>query len=119
MKKKAKKYHHKKFKYLVNIEWSEADQAYLAKIPELRGLVTHGETLEEAAKNATDAIATWIEAAQEACVEIPEPIALQKMSGRFVTRIDPEIHRDLVMKAKQTGKTLNGIVSEILEEAVH
>lgn len=53
MRKKSRKYKHEKFKYLVNIEWSEEDEAYLARIPELRGLVTHGDSIKEAAQRAT------------------------------------------------------------------
>jgi len=117
MAKKAK-YSHAQYKYLVVIEWSPEDQIYVAKVPELLGCSTHGKTIQGAAKHVADAIATWIDGAKEAEIDIPEPIASRKFSGRFVTRIDPELHRQLVIQAKQKGKPLNSIVTEVLKESL-
>lgn len=117
MAKKAK-YQHERCKYLVVIEWAPEDEVYVAKVPELLGCATHGDTIEEAAKHVSDAIATWIEGAKEAEIEIPEPIASRKFSGRFVTRVDPEIHRQLVIRAKEKGKPLNSVVTEVLRESL-
>jgi len=44
-----------KKKYKVNIEWSEEDEAYLAKVPEL-ALITHGDTKKHAREMAKEAI---------------------------------------------------------------
>lgn len=43
-------------RYSVVIQWSEEDQAYLARAPELPGCITHGDTYEEALKNALEVI---------------------------------------------------------------
>jgi predicted RNase H-like HicB family nuclease len=59
--------------YAIVIQWSEEDQAYLARAPELPGCITHGETYEEALKNAQEVIELWIEAAQETGRSIPSP----------------------------------------------
>ena len=107
-----------KFKYMVNIRWSEKDEAYVAEVPELVGCATHGKTYEEAVRNAQDAIETWMEGAKESGYPIPEPLARRKFSGKFMTRIDPNLHRDLAMKAKESGKTLNGLVQEIIEKGL-
>lgn len=103
-----------RFKYMVSIRWDEKDQAYVAEVPELPGCATHGKTYEQAVRNTQDAIETWIEGAREAKYPIPEPLAERKFSGKFMTRIDPELHRELTLKAKTTGKTLNGLVEEML-----
>lgn len=107
-----------KFKYMVHVRWSEEDRAYIAEVPELPGCATHGSTYEAAIKNAQDAIASWIEAAEESGYPIPEPFAVKKFSGKFVTRIDPELHRTLAVKAKEAGKTLNGFIQELLENGI-
>ena len=49
------------------------DGGYLAIAPELPGCKSDGETPQEALENAYDAIACWIEAAQELCRQIPLP----------------------------------------------
>ena len=107
-----------KFKYMVHVKWSEEDNAYVAEVPELPGCATHGSTYETAIKNAQDAIASWIEGAKENRYPIPEPLATKKFSGKFITRIDPELHRILALKAKELGKTLNGLIQELLETGI-
>ncbi len=42
------------------IEWSDEDQAYLARFPSLRGCVTHGKTPESAFRNGLDALETYL-----------------------------------------------------------
>lgn len=107
----------KDYLYLVNIRWSEEDEAFVAEVPELPGCASHGRTIEAAARNVKEAIEAWLEGAKEAGVKIPEPVATRRFSGKFVARIEPKVHRALAVKAETQGKSLNGFVSEILEEA--
>ncbi len=46
---------------------------YVALVPDLPGCMSDGETPEEAAGNVRDAIACWIEAAQDQGRVIPRP----------------------------------------------
>jgi antitoxin HicB len=64
-----------KLEYAVRIErLAENDGGgYLATVPDLPGCMSDGETPEEALKNVQDAIASWIEAAKEWKLDIPEP----------------------------------------------
>ena len=61
-------------KYEVIIYWSKEDEAYIAEVPQLAGCAAHGDSQEEALRNAQDAIALWIETAKEFGDPIPEPI---------------------------------------------
>ncbi len=106
------------FKYLVNVRWSVEDDAYIAEVPELPGCATHGATYEIAIRHAQDAIASWISGAKQSGYPIPEPVAERKFSGNFVTRVPPALHRALVIKAKESGKTLNKFIQELLESGV-
>lgn len=60
-------------KYSMVITWSPEDGAYIVSVPELPGCMADGETPEEAAKNAEQVIAEWLETAKEEGREIPEP----------------------------------------------
>jgi predicted RNase H-like HicB family nuclease len=60
-------------KYEVIIYWSEADQAYIAEVPELPGCMGDGSTYQEALANAETIIQEWIETATELGRPIPEP----------------------------------------------
>ena len=64
-----------KLEYAVRIErLAENDGGgYVATVPDLPGCMSDGETPEEALKNVQDAIASWIEAAKEWKLDIPEP----------------------------------------------
>src|SRR5574337_1175390 len=52
-------------KYKVIIYWSEEDQVYIAEVPELPGCLAHGVTREAAMASVQEAIALWIETAEE------------------------------------------------------
>jgi antitoxin HicB len=46
---------------------------YLATVAELPGCVSDGDTPEEALRKVQEAIASWIEAAKEWKMDIPQP----------------------------------------------
>ena len=65
-------------RYSMVIEWSDEDQAYLVTLPEwtervIGGVVTHGETYEEAVQNGIEALKALIGWAQESGEPLPEP----------------------------------------------
>jgi predicted RNase H-like HicB family nuclease len=60
-------------RYEVIIFWSAEDRAFVADVPELPGCMAHGATHEEALRNAQDAIALWVETAEEDGRSVPQP----------------------------------------------
>ncbi len=60
-------------KYEVIIYWSEADNAFIAEVPELAGCMADGETYQEALANAEIIIQEWLETAKELGRKIPVP----------------------------------------------
>lgn len=110
---KSQKHH-----YLINILWSEEDQLYIAEVPELEGCISHGKTVSVAAKNAEDAITSWILAAKKMRHPVPEPALKRKVSGKFNLRIPKEIHKSLIIRALKEGVSLNHIVATLLARAV-
>ena len=61
------------YRYELIIFWSEEDKRYLVEVPELPGCMTDGVTYQEAIKNAEIVISEWIDTAQSAGREIPQP----------------------------------------------
>jgi len=63
--------------YSVVIEWSEEDQAYVVILPEWADRyvmpVGDGATYEEALASARDALATFVQFAQEDGKSLPQP----------------------------------------------
>ncbi len=60
-------------KYQIILYWSEEDSLYIAEVPELAGCIAHGTTDSEALRNVQDAIALWIDTANEFGDPIPKP----------------------------------------------
>ncbi len=60
-------------KYEVILYWSNADDAFVAEVPELAGCVAHGSTQQAALENVNQAIGLWIDTAREFGDPIPEP----------------------------------------------
>lgn len=61
------------YKYETIIYWSEEDQLFIADVPELPGYMAHGESPDEALKNAQEAMELWIDTAKEFGDPVPEP----------------------------------------------
>ncbi len=61
------------FKYELVIYWSEADEAFIAEVPELPGCMADGTSYAQAVANAEVVILEWIETAKELGREIPGP----------------------------------------------
>ncbi len=60
-------------RYEIVLYWSEADDAFIAEVPELAGCKADGSTYEEAVANARVVISDWIETAEAIGRPIPEP----------------------------------------------
>jgi predicted RNase H-like HicB family nuclease len=60
-------------KYEIIIYWSEADNVFVAEVPELAGCMADGKSYSEALQNAEIIIAEWIETAHTLGREIPVP----------------------------------------------
>jgi predicted RNase H-like HicB family nuclease len=82
---------------------------YGARYPELPGCITCGETLDSVARNAEDAKKSWLMAAMEDGIEIPEPATedINQYSGQFKLRIPKALHKALAEHAKREGISMN------------
>lgn len=47
-------------RYSMTLTWDEESGVYVVSVPELPGLLTHGETYEEAARKGAAFIETWV-----------------------------------------------------------
>ncbi|MEH2317642.1 type II toxin-antitoxin system HicB family antitoxin [Nostoc sp.] len=66
-------------KYTIVIQWSEEDQCYVVLLPEFTNIMqpcTHGETYEEAFKNAQEVLEMLIESSLADGEPLPEPKTL-------------------------------------------
>ena len=104
-----------KYKYQIVIHWSPEDNSYLAKVPELEGCITHGDTQQEALAMAEDAIEAYIASLTKHREKIPKPLADKSFSGNIPLRIEPALHRRLAIQASIEDKSLNRLIEDRLK----
>jgi len=61
------------YKYRMELAWSERDQAWIVRVPELPGALADGATPEVAIQEAQTIIQQWIETAQADGDPVPQP----------------------------------------------
>jgi antitoxin HicB len=63
--------------YSMVVQWSDEDRAYLVSLPEWEGRVfnpiTHGESYEDAIRQAHEALAALVASARQRKEALPEP----------------------------------------------
>ena len=104
-----------KHQYKVDIRWSDEDKAWIARVPELDGVVTHGDTVVEAAKMAEDAIALYIDSLQAHDEIPPKPTALRQLSGKYPLRMGKDRHMDVVIRATKLGMSVNEYLTWLID----
>lgn len=97
--------------YTYRVTWSAEDREYVATCVEFPSL----SWLES---GPLDALAGLQKLVREVVADMqangeapPEPLADRAYSGRFVVRVPPEIHRELVLQAAEEGVSLNRLAN--------
>lgn len=103
-------------KYTYRVTWSEDDNEYIGLCVEFPSLSWLSPTPEAALKGIRKIVAEIVSDMKSNNENIPEPIACRQYSGKFMVRVPPEIHRNLVIKAAESGISLNRVVSSKLSQ---
>lgn len=100
--------------YFGSVEYSEEDDCLFGKVMGIKGLISYeGSSIIDLKEDFYRAIDDYLEMCKSMNKK-PE-IAFK---GSFNVRIDPELHRNVVMKAKERNMTLNNFVKEALIKAI-
>ncbi len=59
--------------YSIIIQWDPRDNIYIASVPELPRVRTHGDTYQEAVQNILEVIDMWVEDAERNGETLPPP----------------------------------------------
>lgn len=101
--------------------YRETDPDYagwVARVPDLPGCITQGDTFEELGEMIEDAMRAWLETAIKRGIPVPEPKQKEEYSGRFNQRVPQSLHRKLTEAADTEGVSLNSFCMSALAEAV-
>ena len=101
--------------YSIHIQ-AEAEGGFFARVEELKGCMTQGESLEEVAGNIRDAMEAWLTTALDRGIAIPEP---ESYSGKFVLRVPKSLHRKLAENAEARKSELEPVLDLPVDRAEH
>jgi len=95
----------------------ERESGYFAvRFPDFPGIVTGGYNLEEAIKNAREALELTIDTMKRHKIPLPKPKT--RFSGQFNVRVPKGPHRELVRKAQDEGVSLNALITYLLSQSI-
>lgn len=95
------------YNYIIKPMQDESGSYFYASVLELDGCQSTGDTFQEAYDSLMEAMEGWIETKLEHGFDIPEPLDIEKYSGKFVVRLPKSLHARLAIEAKKEGVSLN------------
>jgi predicted HicB family RNase H-like nuclease len=99
--------------YIGNVEFDDDANTFHGEVINLRDVVTfQGSTVTQLRKAFRDSVTDYLEFCAERG-ESPE----KPYSGKFMVRIEPELHKAVAAHAKIEHKSLNSWVHDTLELA--
>lgn len=104
-------------KYTYRITWSEDDTEYVGLCIEFPSLSWLSSTPDASLKGIRKLVEDVVKDMRQNGESPPEPLASRSFSGKFIVRIPPKIHRNLVIQAAEEGVSLNRLVSSKLSAA--
>jgi predicted HicB family RNase H-like nuclease len=103
-------------RYTYRVTWSEDDNEYVGLCAEFQSLSWLAQTPETALKGIRKLVADVVKDMHDNHETVPEPIASRHYSGKFMVRVPPEVHRNLAIKAAESGVSLNRLASSKLSQ---
>ena len=103
-------------RYTYRVTWSEEDNEYVGLCTEFSSLSWLASTPEAALKGIRQVVASVVEDMHANNESVPQPIVSKQYSGKFIVRVPPEVHRDLAIKAAESGISLNRLASAKLTQ---
>jgi predicted HicB family RNase H-like nuclease len=103
--------------YTYRVSWSKEDDEYVGQCLEFASLSWLAQTPEEAFAGIRWLVADVLTDMETNGEIAPEPFAGKQFSGKFLTRVPPELHRQLALEAAEAGVSLNRLVSDKLSRS--
>ena len=103
-------------RYTYRVTWSEDDNEHVGLCAEFPSLSWLSSTPEAALKGIRKLVAETVADMESNDEIVPEPIACRQYSGKFMVRVPPDVHRNLAIRAAESGISLNRVVSSKLSQ---
>jgi predicted HicB family RNase H-like nuclease len=103
-------------RYAKFVEWSDEDQCFIGRCPELMAGGIHGGDEAKVNVELCQAVEEMLGLIHSDGHDWPESSG-KKFSGKFVMRLEPALHRRLTAKALAAGESLNTFCAKKLAKA--
>ena len=97
--------------YTYRVTWSDEDQEHVGLCTEFPSLSWLATTPETALRGIRKVVAEVVADMSQAGELMPEPLVSRRFSGKFMVRVPPEVHRELVIEAAEAGVSLNRLAT--------
>jgi len=98
-------------KYTYRVMWSEDDDEFIGLCTEFPSLSWLADSQAEALTGICSVVASCVEDLIKHGEEIPPALSSREYSGKFMVRVPPEVHRNLVVEAAEASISLNRLAS--------
>lgn len=95
------------YSYIIRPISDESGAYFHARVLELEGCQSTGDSFDAAYENLREAMEGWIETKLENGFPVPLPVSAEKYSGKFVVRLPKSLHQRLSIEAEKEGISLN------------
>jgi len=103
-------------RYTYRVAWSEEDQEFVGSCAEFPSLSWLDKTPGKALTGIRRLVADCIKDMEQSGEPLPEPIGSRSFSGKFMVRVPPQLHRELALRAAESGISLNRLVTHKLSQ---
>ena len=101
--------------YTGSVDFDEVDNLLFGTVLGIRSTIMYeGKTIKELKKDFMEAVDQYLKSCKEDGIEPEVPF-----KGSFNVRIDPELHKQATIKAKQENISLNKLIEKAVYSYVH
>ncbi|MCC5621931.1 type II toxin-antitoxin system HicB family antitoxin [Nostoc sp. CHAB 5715] len=96
--------------YEASVEFDAEAEIFHGEVINIRDVITfQGSSVDELKQAFSDSVDDYLNFCRERGEEADKPF-----SGKFMVRIDPDLHKKIVFLAKKEGQSLNSLVEKSL-----
>ena len=100
--------------YTGAVAYDSEDEIFHGEVINLRDVITfEADNVEDLKKEFQTSVDDYLTFCKERGEEPEKPL-----SGKFIVRIPPELHKKVLVKSKQMKKSINSYIQEVLETSL-
>ena len=100
--------------YFANVVFDEGANIFHGEVINLRDVITfEGETVNDLRQAFHDSVDDYLEFCAERGEDPEKPY-----SGKFVVRVEPELHKRIAIEARKRGVSINSLVGDALSKTI-